>query len=387
MAKRYFSGRGKFSNKKRVSKSVFKAKYRPKSSKRKGTFKAKKLRQKEKLTLQGLMQPQRYVINYADSINTTGTTNNPAAQIMWGSSQNQSTWGGAALSAAFMCNALFDGQAIQLAMGAAGGIMQAPTGANTGNTVKMLINKYSSRMRLKNVTSGEVELIHYRCRLRKDLGAQNSTASSLAALIANQNAAAPLPATTGVKLPPVSTDYGTRPFDLPSLVKFVHIKSSKCYFLKPNAAISLKVTRRKPKLVNWLDYALPTSASSTQGSPDTDGSTPVGRQALKGATFSLFILRGTVASNSAASAGFRVGVGNADILVQACIEIDYQVVAPNVQTAAMYQGLQGFSTGAGYYPLPLTGVYQVIDTVNTTTGARVPITTNPYTIPQVAMVT
>lgn len=346
------------------------------------------LARREKLAIKGLMQPQRYVVNWMDSVLATGTTNAAAKQIMWASGQNQSVSSGASGASIqpFVNLGLFDGQVIQLAMAAAGAASIADR-TTLYNTTKMLVNKYRTQMRVKNITSGEVELVHYRCRLMKDLSSTSSTQGSIQSLIVNTAAlGAFATSTTNIKTPMVSTDYSCRPFDIPNLCKFVHIKSSKSYFLKPNQARVFSYTRSKPKLVNWLDYQFPTSASSTNGAPDATGATAVAREMVKGATFSIFVLRGTVATDSAANTNFKYGIGNADVLVQAKAEIDYQVVAPNYQTSALYQGIQGYSSGACGYPLPLTGVYQVIDTVNTTTGARVPITTNPDVIPDISMI-
>lgn len=347
------------------------------------------LARREKLAIKGLMQPQRYVVNWMDSVLATGTTNAAAKQIMWASGQNQSVSSGASGASIqpFVNLGLFDGQVIQLAMAAGNSVTGNNTVAGLINTCKMLINKYRTQMRVKNITSGEVELVHYRCRLMKDLSSTSSTQGSIQSLITNTAAATAFgSATTNVKTPILSTDYSCRPFDIPNLCKFVHIKSSKSYFLKPNQARVFSYTRSKPKLVNWLDYQFPTSASSTNGAPDATGATAVAREMVKGATFSIFVLRGTVATDSAANTNFKYGIGNADVLVQAKAEIDYQVVAPNYQTSALYQGIQGYSSGACGYPLPLTGVYQVIDTVNTTTGARVPITSNADVIPDVSMI-
>jgi len=197
-------------------------------------------------------------------------------------------------------------------------------------------------------------------------------------LIANQIAQGY--ATTGVSGVVLMNQYGARFFDSPMLCSFLKVLSQKSRFLKPSAVANFKFSSKKPRIVNWPDWNQPTAASVTNNPPDLDGSSVVTRQLLRGCTVSIFILRGTAATDGTATAGYRIGIGNASVLIQARIECDWQAISPNYQTASHYQGTQGFSSGACGYPLPITAVYPIVDVVNTTTGARVPITTNPNTI-------
>lgn len=379
-----FRSRRSFSRKRKASKRFKSRPGRSRSVRRPRKWsKKRKLSLKKHLTVKSLMQPQRYVVDYMDQATVDGTTNSPAAQLMWGTAQNQTSFTGAATSSTFCNLGMFDGQVIQLVMAAAGSAAGAASATIT--TSKMLVNSYRTQQTFTNVTTGRIELVHYRCIARKDIG-QVASSLGVPALLANQVAVAPFGATAGIKQPPLATDYGCRPFDLPLFCKYVKVLKSRTHYLRPNGVKTFTFKNKKPKVVNWLDYAVASTASPSAAAPDPDGSTSI-RQLPRGSAFSLFILRGTAATNVAATAGYRAGIGNASVLIVSKVEVNYQVITPNLQTAAMYQGLQGFSAGAAYYPMPITGVYQMIDTVNTTTGARVPITTNATTLPDTDMTT
>jgi len=361
---------------------------RGKSARRRKSFKKRRITKRKimqrNIKVDNLLSKQHYTIPYMDYVVTEGVTNSAATQNMWATQQNGSEGNGASEPAPFTNLALLDGQVLQPIFNVAS---TYSTGGNPKNTPKMLINGYHTSMRIKNISSGDIEFVHYRVRARKDFLAGSSSLSSINAAISNQNASADSVGAAGVAKT-LHTTYGASIFDLPNLCTFVKVvKAYNPRFLKPNQAINLAYRLKHPKIVKWNDYSQPTSDSDTSGAPAADGKTECPRPILKGASFSIFVIRGTAATNVAANNRYELGVGNASVLIQAKVRVDFQVINPNQVSAQTMQAVQGFAAGECSYPMPITGVYQIHDVVNPTTGARVPITSTEDVIPDFNMET
>jgi len=258
--------RGKFTSKKRKRVS---SKGRPfkrrQPFKRRRPAKRRRMSKKKQIArgfkIDNLMAKQHYTIPYMDLVESRGTTNQAAVQTMWGVQQTPAEGKGATLASGFTNLCMYDGQILQPAFYAAS--QQDPQViVSTRNTLKMLINNYHTSMRIKNVSSGEIEFVHYRVRARKDFLAPSSSLSSVTSAITNQNATN-TNTTTGNVLT-TSTTYGAEVFDLPNLCTFVKVvKKYQPRFLKPNQAINLGYRSKGAKIVKWNDYSQPSTTSST----------------------------------------------------------------------------------------------------------------------------
>lgn len=320
-----------------------------------------------------VLPDQVYLNNYPDVISVAGTANQKATQIMWAIQQLSSQTDSVQVAPVNMMP--HDLSILQQILNQQIASL-ATTTMEVGPrpTAQLLVKSWKVTGRFTNLETGPVELIHYRCRARRDFSATGA-ASSIQDTVVNgfldtsQLSVNPITGVTGQAL---STTYGATPFMNPRFTSTVQVLRSKTYTLAPGRSIKLGYSLNKPRLWKNEDFNFGLA-------PDGDGSSLTARAILKGQHFSVFCLRGTFATNSANNAGYRTGVGNASVGVIYHHEIHYATISPQVMQASAMNALPGFAFGGAAYPLPIVAT-QPFSTINETSGARVLATTFADTI-------
>lgn len=373
---------------KKYSRSTFKSgksrRYKSPRTKflKKGKFaRFKKIRRarksgRSKMSIAGemakVLPDQVYLNNYPDVVSVAGTANQKATQIMWAvqqlSSQTDSIQ---AAPTNLMPHDLTILQ--QILASQITSVATATARLAERPTAQLLVKSWKVSGRFTNLETGPIELIHYRCRARRDFSATGAASSLQDTVVNGFVDTNPLSNPyTGVTAQTLSTTYGATPFMNPRFTASVQVLRSKTYQLAPGRSIKLGYSLNKPRLWKNEDFNFGLA-------PDGDGSSLTARAILKGQHFSVFCLRGTFATNSANNAGYRTGVGNASVGIIYHHEIHYATITPQVMQASAMNALPGFAFGGAAYPLPIVAT-QPFSTINETSGARVLATTFPDTI-------
>jgi len=354
MPQKFFKGRGKFSNKKK-SKNA----------------------QRGRL-MQQMIHSHPFLWNFTDTVDVTGTSNAPAVQLMWGQAQNLSSNLGAGVVSAISNLGLLDGVLVEMLSGAITRQTSGETLTVTPVAPSFVIKSVKWQTVVTNHTTGKVLFWHYRCKARRDFGSSNSVNSGIQTVLTTgfTTVQAPNPAAaTGVGDTLASTTYGTTPFDNPVFTRFNKVIRSKRYVIPPGGSIIISIKTSRPRLVHYRDYVQDTTTTA----PDADGSTAVSKQLLKGGTYSVFMARGTVASDLSNDAGYRVGIGNVHLSLINNVRIDYGYIRPQARYGSVLPSVAGFTEGDCAYPLPIVA-NQPYSTINDGTGVRVLATSQPFTI-------
>lgn len=368
----------KKSFKRTFSKSAGRKRYKSRGKKsRYSKIKKSRSKGRSKLSiarqLASVMLDQVYMDNYPDLVSVAGTANQKATQFIWGAQQLSSQTDSIQQPPYnLMCH---DPSILQQIMAqqiryAAGTDVVALGGAPTA---QVLIKNWKVSAKIKNVETGDIELIHYRCKARRDLTSINGSGGINTILNTGPtDTSFQSGPATGITPQILATTYGAEVFDNPRFTAAVQVLYSKKYYMKPNKCITLSFSKKSPRLWKTEDF-------NFGAAPDADGSTSTARTCLKGQTFSVFVIRGTFATNSANTAGYRVGAGNAAVGILYSHKVHYAVITPSVMQTSANNALPGFGFGGCAYPLPIVAT-QPFSTINETTGVRVLGTTFPDTI-------
>lgn len=324
----------------------------------KRAFKVAKFKNKNTsrlLTLTKGVADQVFVFNYVDQLSASGTTGQPAEQLMWGI-QNTTVGTAGATNQPLVNLQLMSNDILQMVMGQAGG-----GGSSSLATSQMIVKSYETSMEIRNLTTGPINLWEYRCTARKDLsgGSGGGSLPNLNAIILNgfADAAARTGGSIPFTSPMTSVTLGATPFMNPRFVASIKIRKVKKWSLNPARAKRLKYSTKKPRMIKAEDFLFGVV-------PDGDGSTALSRQISKGQSFSVFVISGTFASNVSGAAGFLAGIGAADVGVTASIKMHYCNIATNTMSSAATTAVAGFTGGVARYPAPIV-LNQPISAIST----------------------
>lgn len=285
-----------------------------------------------------------FVFSYVDTVTTTGVTSAATIQGMWGARVASNQPLGAPVNNLVNCQLhppeLFNMIAAQQANTSL--LNGVPTVAAT---TRILCRDLTTRTRITNLSTGACILTHYRCKARKDLN--YTGANSINSIMANGFADAAA-GTTGVGLtgPLALTTYGATPFMNPRFVSNVKVQKVKKYEIAPGKAIKLAFTTRKPRVLKLEDWQ--------QGVAPNDGTATFNgvRQILKGQTFSVFQLQGTLATATGLGAN-AVGIGNTALGLIYEIKAHYSILSPSQVVTGGKVEVPGFTPQVDTYPLPM----------------------------------
>lgn len=313
---------------------------------------------------------QSFVMNYVDQVATSGTTNAAAKQAMWVVNQSPGQAGNQSVAIPNM--QLMSNDILQQLLG------QVGAGGAASKTSRLLVKSYETAMQIRNISTGDIEFWEYRCRARQDLDGSGNTA--IANIVANgfADASATSGTSGAVSTSPITaTTIGATPFNNPRFTGAVKVLKVKKWTLKPNGLKKLKYTTKKLRMVKAENFMF-------AAVPDPDGSTALIRQVSRGQSFSLFVMHGTFASNTAANANFQVGYGNADVGILATIKVHYAVIEQKAVQTAATTAAAGFTAGACYYPATVVQ-NSPMSVLTAGTGVRAQATDGPVVIDDVML--
>lgn len=268
-----------------------------------------------------------------DRITVTGTLNSVATQIMW-TGLKLLTQGGVTITGAR--NALhLDDPKVLLECGyqaSAGGVDIAPN--------KIVRNSYKTMYKITNAQSSPCEIWEYRCMARQDLSAAafDTVEEVLASAFGRTGTGTQLGTAVISSTVPYATPYMSNPF----VTQFKILKVKK-RTLMPARWWTLKYARLKPKQFNLGKFM-------QGGVFDASTDEPTIKMA-RGDTFSLFVAKGTAASNEESNAGFEIGLSNVNLLVELMVNVAFCQVKGELQATAGGTRLAGFGNSA-QIPLP-----------------------------------
>lgn len=299
---------------------------------------------------------QVYLFNNTDYVTVAGTTNSKATQIMWCQQADVSDVTNSI--AGPLINLMpHDLNIVQQILAQQPASIQSNTGTVgsliNNPTAQVLIKSWQTSMSIRNLETGPISFTHYRCKARRDFGPTDSVVSGPQGVLQNGFADASVSTTTlptGVTNPLLYTTLGATPFMNPRFVATVKVVKVKKYELRPGARINLKYTLARPRLWKNEDF-------NFGQPPDADGSGLPPRSILKGQMFSVFVMHGTFATNSSATAGYTKGVGNAAVGIVQMHKVHYATITPQVMQTSGINAIAGFTIGQCGYPQPVIANY------------------------------
>lgn len=298
------------------------------------------------------MAPERvWQQQYADEVSCEGVTNGKSVQNIWACNQQASV----ALAAERNNNLqMFDPQNIWLLINSIH--TSSPT---LRATTRIFITEYEVSCDITNIETAPITLTEYRCYARYDqayrttetiqLGppADGSGAPTTNITIDGadkvlkqgfKNTGAQV--TTGMGVPINYFDYGVTPFDNPSFTRQFKIGKVRGFKLQPGETKTIKYTYRGNKCFNMQRIVPFEPANSTNQALDQ----------LKGTAISVFSIKGSLAYKADASAGYKVGVGNAAVGMIYKTKIRWTYIDPNYETRNIVNDLPGYANVDGRAP-------------------------------------
>lgn len=302
-------------------------------------------RKVREVVMSQLTADNSYILQYADKITGVGATNGPPVQCMWGINQITST----GIPAATYDNLLLDDPLI---------LSQILNNILTGSsTVEFTRKTYEVECTMTNLETSVVELWEYRCKARR----AQSAANTMDAVVRNGFADAVL----GINAKATYQTVGATPFMNPRFTSQYKIVKVKKFMLSPGESKTFKYVFRRPKKYT----------QESIGVGNTTGSGTLIYNMLKNQQASLFVAQGTYAQNTAANAGYKVGIGNVAIGMVYKIRVHYSWITDSTIAQGTSNGIAGFSSGAGYAPVPPILVHPDSAIATTTYGGVTDIPT------------
>lgn len=283
-----------------------------------------------------------YFQDYSDVVELKQTDSSDAIQSMWAMNQSNSgvllsTTG--AVAPGIIANlGIWDPIMIYSIFNAFFPSTDPPT-----LTKQLYFSKWSTTARITNIETNPIELIEYRCRVRRGLpnGTADAPYKKLDALLRHSGDADSM--TTAV-LPTTKlyfSRYGCTAFDLPRWCREIKILKTKNWNMAPGQSIEIGYKAAKGRMMTLGDAYMQTL---------TAGDTPLLLDAMKGETFSLFVMRGTFVGKASLADGLRYGLGGARVGIIYKTKIHFRNLHPESRHTGIYQSLPGISGGATAAP-------------------------------------
>lgn len=273
-------------------------------------------------------------LSYCDKVATANTTGSAANQAMWG---NRIDTGGTLSSTRVTCFNLLvhDPNVLQ---------MYQTSGSKTA---KLMVKSYKVKAILTNLENGPIEVWEYRliARTRCSISAWDTVLSTIANPDASGSAAATNATNPAGMTVPSSTataiQVGTTPYHFGALTKFFKISSVKKKLMNPADRWEIEYSCNKPMIFDQEKFSIAT-APSLSGAAQTGG-------LWEGMGFSLFVMKGTFAVDSAGAATQKFGLGNATVGIEYQTHFHYAQLNTNSMSAQVIRDIPGFSRDeAGY---------------------------------------
>lgn len=286
-----------------------------------------------------------FVQSFVDYVSLQQTNQSDAIQAMWAMNQVQSgettPVGGRAVTTAELAAGTFANLSLWDPAMISQVFQQEFTGADAAKpTSQLYFNSYSASARITNGESTPIELIEYRCVMRRSqAGITDAPYAKLDALLRHSGDAEAFP-TAISKL--YFSRYGTTPFDLPRWCREVKILKVKNRNLAPGQSFELKYSAKRGRMFTLND------AFQQLG---TGGDTQTLSDAMKGQTFSLFTMRGTFTGKTGNDPALKFGIGSATVGIIYRYKIHFRNLHPETRQTGIIQTLPAVSGGAAANPV------------------------------------
>lgn len=274
-----------------------------------------------------------FLLTYTDRVrNPADAKDSPALHAYWAS--NSTTSGGQPQPGNTENLSVYDPQYLQL----------ISTSINANKTVRFTVKSWETSARVTNLMTAPVTFWEYRLMSRYDqptIAATLLGAATDAGIVAGGFADA---SATGIGTTPVTVQQmGATPFMNPLLTTNFKIIKVRRWEIKPGGHKIIKYSKRQDKVFSAEHFA------------------PAGtiKAFIKGETFSLFVAEGTLATSSASTANWQVGVSSVDIGIQFQVKIHYTWVSDVTNATGYYNNTPGFVYGVPAIPAPVVLNYPV----------------------------
>lgn len=289
---------------------------------------------------------------YADEVSCAGVTNSLSVQNMWASNQNYSVTSGNLER--FNNLQMFDPQNLWF-------LLNSVHGNASGNrgTTKLYVTEYETSGSLTNIESAPIELTEYRCVARYDQGYKTSgtlqlgppsdasgngttniTVDGADKILKQGFKIAQSNVNAGMGTAVNYYDYGVTPFDNPAFVRQFKIVKVRKWTLAPGETKQIKYVYRGNRCITMSRIVPFDQTNSSNYAIDQ----------MRGTAISVFTIKGTLSYKTDATAGFKVGVGNASVGCIYKTRIRWTYLDPNVEQRTILNELPGYSDGQGQTP-------------------------------------
>lgn len=367
-AKKKYARKGKKAYKKKAVKGKKRMTFKKTAYKR-GAYKKKAYKKKtyrrsvSAKLLESGRGDQAILFDYVDKPAFVNTTNAIAKQFVWASNTIATpavTTGGAVnlmLDSGPHLEAMFVNVNTYAANSASGGLPFPPSGnKNVGATIRLLRKSAEVQCRITNCETSTVELWEYRICARRDQtilpgdmwyqAGQMESGAYIAANAVAGTAITPSALANGGYATPV----GVTPYMLHAFVTQYKILKVKKRELQPGRSLKIKYSFKKPKQYNWANLC---STIGGPGGPYAAGSTGVPFVVRKGQCLSMFMAKGTIATNATANANYQVGISNVNLGMEYMYRYHYNYATSTQASATSQQSIPGFSSQSATTPLPM----------------------------------
>jgi hypothetical protein len=319
--------------------------------------------------LGSLVHDQAFVYSYVDNQTFTGTTNSICQQLMWYGNAFTSSASGASVSSAGATVAhLGNLQVLDPVIAQACVNYSLDTVGTSGAAItsRALIKDYQVKCSITNAETAPCELLEYRLIAKHDIsynslvgifGAFNDPTGNLYQT-AIQNMISPATASAVVTVSSC-VSYGTlgiTPFMNPWIKQFFKIAKPRYMWLKPGMTKKIVYRLKRPQ-VFANEYYNGSGPSGLGAGVTNAGSGPVGPttiiQLRRGHGISLFVAKGTYATNTGARAAYTVGLSNINLGLVYEIKMHYSLLAPNSDSVTVIANIPGFSVNSAAVPAPV----------------------------------
>lgn len=272
--------------------------------------------------------PKHHKLMYADYVNYTGATNNPAGQRMWCDNQTLS----AGIPSNTYYNLCLKDPKMDFFL-----VNQGLLLTNEGKTARVMQMNESVFARLTNFAAGDIIVTHYRCKARQHVSFNDATDPTFVL----QQGFADVQALPSGADKIDSNDPGATVFQNPRFVALYKVISTKTRRLRPGKSFSLRYTLKKPRLLK-NEEIIPSGIAGT-GNPKY--------QMYKGTSFSVFVIKGTIARYNFAAPGYYTGIGPAAVAIEYEKTVTYKFVTGQVSTSSVANHVPGFGESIATFPL------------------------------------
>lgn len=295
---------------------------------------------------------QKFTVSYVDRLAYTPIKNALAMDVY--SVANNSTSSDAIAAGLFYHNHLDDPLIInQMMVDAAA--MQTTAGLAEGVGIHQLrVMRLNSRIstRVTNLHTSPVQVWEYRFKARRDLPHGTSLYSLFSVpdptyaqgLFGTNNNIAPI-----VSGSAFSTQLGVTPFNYHKAMTWLKCTKVRKWLLNPSKAKRITYSYKKPRLFSSTRLTQAAGGTPQNNIPDL-------YQILKGQSVSIYVFRGTVATDDSADENFRVGITGVNVSFETTQQYSWVVGQQTAAVSGSLPAVPGMQDESASVPLQIFSV-------------------------------